>query len=329
MRALAILALAAAVAGSAMADGVTVYVDNSATGANNGSSWKDAYTTLTAAITDAKFANNGAGGCVILIAKGKGEYRGEFELGPAHSGKKGSPNTIKAKEGETPALKGEGKKKPTHGFTIKNAAYIALEGLDITPADKLNKRGYGVYVRGKVGECVLRGLRVHDAPVIGITFYGGSGSLLIERCVVWRNGGYNMYFRGLTPDSKIVINHCTTWMVGGSKVRSATAEVCIRKNVLKNAVIKNTVMYGKRRSAYFDIVKNLTLTLDHNAHKAPYTYGKLPATIKKLAYAETDVNLSKTDPGFTDPEKGDFTLKPDSPLRGKAEYGANIGAYPQ
>ena len=48
-----------------------------------------------------------------------------------------------------------------------------------------------------------------------------------------------------------------------------------------------------------------------------------------MAGAGTDLGAGEKgafDPGFVDPSKGDFRLKPDSPCRGKASDKGNLGA---
>ena len=321
------------IAGAGMAAEGTVYVDNSAAGANNGASWADAYTTLAAAINDPKFANNGQGGCTIVVAKGKGPYQGGIVLGKQHSGKEAGPNIIKGKEGEAPHLAAEGK----HAISVQYARDIVLENLELTtvaakiPEDATEEQKKklknpslcGVETNGVTGHLVLRGLRVHDTPYVGIRCYG-RGHTEIERCVVWNSRLYNMYFRGMDKASRITINHCTTYHAGGS------AEIGIRKCAASLATVTNTAIIARRaRAFYADLDANLTVKMSHNAYTRAHDYGKVPETVKAPSFADTDVDLRKIKPGFTDPENGDFTLKPDSPLRGKAEGGANIGAYPK
>lgn len=311
---------------TATAHAATVYVDNSATGQNNGTSRRDAYTSLAAAIADPAFAGNGKGGCTILVAKGKAEYRGTFILQAQHSGSADNPNTIKAKDGERPLLVGEGK----NGLTITKARYIVLEGLEITTAAKGGKeRISGVHLAGDLGACTLRGLRIHHAPYAGIMSYA-SGNIVIEDCICWLNGCLNLYFKRAKAGSEILVDHCVLYKAGGNPDLAPYGECHIYRSPVKSLEIRNTVMVESKKGISFlgALCPGAAANLHHNAHGKKHGWSKGEGEPTVEAWADTDVNLKGVDPGFVAPDKGDFSLRPDSPLMGKASDGAHIGAPP-
>ena len=79
----------------------TIYVDSAATGAGDGTSWADAYTTIQAAVNDSAFPNG-------TIEVAGGVYTEAVTIGAAQSGMPATPSRIVAKAGETPVLDGGG-----------------------------------------------------------------------------------------------------------------------------------------------------------------------------------------------------------------------------
>ena len=318
-----VLLLALAAAGAAQE--TTVYVDNAAAGANNGSSRADAYITLEAAIADARFANQGAGGCTILVAAGKGPYQGVFTLSKNHSGKAGRPNAIKAGPGAPPVLIGEG----ANGITVNGADHLVLDGLEVTTATRGGKKTIqGIALYG--GNCTLLRMRVHDAPAVGIRV-GGRGDVTIRQCILWRNGTINIYCKNMKGDLKLLVDHCTFYRAGGNADVPPYGELYFRRVAVASLEVKNCVFVegASGRSVTSSISPIPAIKFHHNAHRMPFRWHKVEGAAEVAAWGEDDVNLAKDDPGFTDPEKGDFTLKADSILRGKAESGANLGAFPK
>jgi len=79
-----------------------IYVDNSATGAQTGTSWQDAYLTIWDAVQDL----SNESGVEIVVAQGSGPYveSVDFELTTDDGGSPGSPNVIRAKQGDVPVV---------------------------------------------------------------------------------------------------------------------------------------------------------------------------------------------------------------------------------
>lgn len=76
---------------SSLTSAATIYVDAAATGANNGTSWADAYTTIQAAVDSAAFT--ATSDATILVADGV--YGEMVTLASDNGGVDGAPNQIK------------------------------------------------------------------------------------------------------------------------------------------------------------------------------------------------------------------------------------------
>ena len=100
----------------------TIYVDSAATGAGDGTSWADAYTTIQAAVNDSAFPNG-------TIEVAGGVYTEAVTIGAAQSGMPATPSRIVAKAGETPVLDGGG--TLLNGIDINGASHIEIDGLTV------------------------------------------------------------------------------------------------------------------------------------------------------------------------------------------------------
>ena len=82
----------------------TIYVDTAATGANNGTSWTDAYTSIQAAVDSAAFT--ATSDATILVASGT--YNELVTLAADNGGASGAPNRIQANTSGAVVINGGG-----------------------------------------------------------------------------------------------------------------------------------------------------------------------------------------------------------------------------
>ena len=114
----------AGVAGIASAE--TIYVDAAATGAGDGTSWADAYTTIQAAVDSAAFTSTS--NATILVAEGV--YPETVTLAADNSGSSGFPNRIAAVPGETVVI--DGASTRNSGIVATSLAWFEFAGLTFT-----------------------------------------------------------------------------------------------------------------------------------------------------------------------------------------------------
>lgn len=167
---------------SSLTSAATIYVDAAATGANNGTSWADAYTTIQAAVDSAAFT--ATSDATILVADGV--YGEMVTLASDNGGVDGAPNQIKANNPGMVEINGGGVR--ANGIKIAGASYVVLDGLVIRDAT-----GSGIQLE-TAANCALSnlmvtasatGITVKNSPWLNVghsSFSGNTGNgLLMER----------------------------------------------------------------------------------------------------------------------------------------------------
>ena len=313
-----VFALVVALAGAAWG-GETIHVNNASTGIEDGATPASAYRTLAAAVKDARFANNGKGGCVIVVAQGSGPYPGNIRLKKDCSGAKGSPNKIVAKKGERPVFDAKGGKH----LVECDASYIVFEGLDL-----MNCGRSGVNISGSCERVALLGCVSHDNKVDGITCR--AKNVTIKNCVVYENARYGAYVRWCKGEAVFESN--TFYHNGTGRKPGQRYEIAISRAAIKKLSAKNNIFIGEGKGAALVGSQQTEgeWVADYNAHNERCGLGAPKPSAPIGPWSKHDLGAKEKaafDPKFVAPEKGDFHLKPDSPCLKAGEGGKNMGAY--
>ena len=109
-----------------IASAETIYVDAAATGAGDGTSWTDAYTTIQAAVDSAAFTSTS--NATILVAESV--YAETVTLAADNSGAEGFPNRLAAAPGDAVVI--DGASTRASGIVAPSVSWIEFEGLKFT-----------------------------------------------------------------------------------------------------------------------------------------------------------------------------------------------------
>lgn len=329
-----------------MVSASTIYVDAAATGAGDGTSWADAYTTIQAAVNDPAFPKG-------TIEVAGGVYTEAVTLGAAQSGMPATPSRIVAKAGETPVLDGGG--TLLNGIDINGASYVEIDGLTVRRfanhgvrltstyyADVLNAAicsniWDGVFTTNAadsvISNCdvfgntrtglwlvqspgiVVEGSRVSHNASHGLRVGDADGSKrgcdgsIFRNNIVADNLGHAFYFnhRGTT---RPLIEHCTIYRHTGVAVTAYHDDVV----TVTNCIVADIQSGGtfNAQGTTINVSKTLIFATASN-------FGGNAKDLGNNVYG---------DPSFVDAPNGDFRLFADSAALDLASDGTDLGAYP-
>ena len=309
-------ALAACVVTAVALGGETIYVNSAATGIEDGNALETAYRSLSAAVKDARFENNGKGGCVIIVAKGAGPYTGRVNIPKQASGSAAAPNKIVARKGERPVFDGSGGKY----LLWVDASHVVFDGLEM-----VNCGTQGINFSGKVARAAVLNCFIHDNPGNGVT--SRAQSITIRNCVVYKNGMCGLYIRW--AKGEVIVESNTLYGNGEGKEGKVSYSIALSRAGMKKLVIRDNIIIGKGASVVGSQTAGGEWTADYSAHNTTYHLNAPKGSVSIGPWSEHDLGAKEKaafDPGFVDPEKGDFLLKPDSPCLKAGSGGKNMGA---
>lgn len=148
----------------------------------------------------------------------------------------------------------------------------------------------------------LRGASSHGAYVPG-------GKHRIERCLITGNGDRGIYLSTMSGNGRALIDHCT---IAGNKVSGI-----YDGNEGPGTKVTNCIIADNGRGIAYDGEKDETIVVSY-------------CCLKNKSDSNDDFagegNITR-DPKFVNAKKGDYRLKPNSPCRGAAADGLNMGCY--
>ena len=341
--------LALGLAGLAgIASAATIHVDAAATGANNGTSWTDAYTTIQAAVNDPLF---GGDGDTIEVAGGV--YTETVTIDSTKSGISGSPSRIVAKTGEAPILDGGG--TLLNGISMAGASYVEIDGLLIrryaNHGVKLNSTPFAAIGNTTICSNAWDGV-----------FTTNAADSVISGCNVFGNTRTGLW---LVHSPRIVVEESAIHHNSSSGIRigddNGKSRGCANSIFRRNAVYDNlgTAMYFNHRGSTKPLIDHCTLYRHTGVAVSAYYDDLITVTNCIVADVQSanvfsvpgsTINISKTlifatgaifsdkakdmggnlfaDPSFVDAPNGDFRLFADSPACDAADGGSDLGALP-
>jgi len=292
-----------------------IYVNGSAGGANNGSSWADAYTSLHDALSSAVASDS------IFVAKGlyvthASDRNVSFAL-------KDSVELFGSFAGDEDVLH--------YDFSMRDFEMnkTVLSG-DITGDDvgfdNYTDNAEQVVTATSLDTCIIDGFTVTSGQNInqsyGAGIYANMSKITVRNCAIMRNAG--KYFGGglsfMDCDTAVVIN---TVVINNTSVTFGGGGVYTKNSPV---TLINSVVYQNFKSG---TVSNISNTNGALYFKNSYLEGSAGSDNWKTSLAvDLGGNIDKT-PFFIDYANLDVQLAKQSPLLGSGDamYGANIGQY--
>lgn len=332
-----------------------IYVDAAATGAGDGTSWADAYTTIQAALEDSAFYISDG----ITVHVADGEYAETASLESRHSGTPSVPNVIVAKDGATPTLTLDG--TIDTGFAITGVSNLVVRGFNV-----LNAKANGITMADS-SNCTFSNVVVATSGANGFSLVN-SPEISLYSCTSTNNvgDGLNLYFSNYMLAEDCIFG----WNKGhglyaGPKSSAAGSDYVVlrRAQFLRNSgsgfylhrdsrsdnwLVENCLSYGNKNSGFFKeafnsgmVVTNCIVVANDSYDIFPNAeYGTGVRVSYTCLYASRDHFVPGTkhfidggnniwqDPGFVAPWNNDFRLYEDAPAAGAGAAGEDLGPYP-
>jgi hypothetical protein len=167
------------------------------------------------------------------------------------------------------------------------------------------------------GEYAAITMQSDGNQVSGLTIKGGEshgiyipgGKQRVDYCLIVGNGDRGIYISTMEGGGSADINHCTIADNDVSSVYCANRE--------NKTTIANSILTNDNRNLAWD-GDGLNLVVSNSCLLSPETGSD---------FSPTGSNNIQKDPKFSDPDNGDYRLKPGSPCLKTAADGSNMGCF--
>ena len=204
-----------------------IYVDNSATGNNDGSSWENAYPTLYAALEDLSDEAD----TTIKIAEGNEVYYEEYpnsytyHIGSDDSGILNHPNIIESKEGDNPVF------YPVNinGFLLQGE-YIIIRGLTFTGSNG-NGNAFNIQDSNNI---VFENNTISNPQSNGLTLGWTSETTIRNNQIFQSLSGIYLFasHNNIIEKNKVYKNGCVGVVLSGSESAGYSTNNIIKNNLV-------------------------------------------------------------------------------------------------
>ena len=260
-----------------IASAATIYVDAAATGAGDGTSWADAYTSIQAAVDSAAFT--ATSDATILVASGT--YNELVTLAADNGGASGAPNRIQANTSGAVVINGGATR--ANGIAATGVSWLELDGLSVTNAtaegikflslstnnvltnvSSCGNTGVGLLLRDGFNFTISGGSYAHNRSD-GIAFENTDNSRVVGAAI---HGNRYNGIRGGTNNSgtyesdNITVERCAVFQNGltlGSSFKntgnsgSQSSGIALQHNSKCTGwVVTNCVLYANTQSGLYN-----------------------------------------------------------------------------
>lgn len=250
-----------------------IYVDESASGYNNGTSWDDAYTDLQRALRRARDSVCEVGDYTICVAEGiyspgdgsKDVYilpdgvslYGGFKAGGSAFSERNSEKYVTSLSGligvdasgihRNEAVVYMGDDTLLDGFVVEDASDYGVygEGVDfaLENCSFSNNKEHGVFTVDC--DVVIEWCQIRNNGLIGVHHEGQTNLLTIENCQVLKNGEYGIYSEDSTPT---IVNSV---IYGNGLLGAGRPGILILTPVNIPSLYNNTIAYNSKEAVSF------------------------------------------------------------------------------